>query len=119
MIIDNLASDLVRARAAEAKAKETRIKCEETILAQYKLAESGTRTVKTDNGLKLTMKTSLSYKVDKGATLPDCVTKTTTKIELDAKAYEALRESDPMEFSRIASMVTVKPKKPSVTIAVL
>ncbi len=119
MIIDNLASNLVRARAAEAKAKETRIQCEETILAQYELAEAGTRTVKTGNGLKLTMKTSLGYKVEKGVTLPDCVAKTTTKIELDAKAYEALRESDPMEFSRIAKMVTTTPKKPSVTIAVL
>lgn len=119
MCIDNLASKLVLARATEAKAKENRIKCEEAILAQYKLAETGSKTVKTGNGLKLTLKTALGYKIEKGATLPDCVTKTTTKVELDANAYEALRESDPMEFSRIAKMVTTTQKKPSVTVAVL
>jgi len=119
MSIESLASNLVHARAAEAEAKAVRIECEEAILGQYELSEAGTQTVKTDNGLKLTLKTSIGYKVDKGATLPDCVSKTTTKVELDAKAYEALRVSDPMEFSRVAAMVTTTPRKPSVTIAVL
>ena len=119
MSIENLASNLVHARQAEAEAKAIRIECEEAILAQYELAEAGTQTVKTGNGLKLTLKTALGYKIDKGAELPDSVTKTVTKTELDAKAYEALRVSDPMEFSRIAKMVTTTPRKPSVTIAVM
>ena len=119
MSIENLASNLVHARQAEAESKSARIECEEAILAQYELAEAGSQTVKTDNGLKLTLKTSLGYKIDKGAELPESVTKVTTKTELNTKAYEALRESDPMEFSRLSKMVTTTPRKPSVTVAVL
>ena len=121
MSIENLASDLVRARAAEAEAKAVRIECEEAILAQYELAEAGSQTVKTDNGLKLTLKTSLGYKVNVDANRHELahVMKTTEKVELNVKAYEALRESDPMEFSRLSKMVTTTPRKPSVTVAVL
>jgi hypothetical protein len=119
MSIENLASNLVHARQAEAEAKAVRIECEEAILAQYDLAEAGSQTVKTDNGLKLTLKTSLGYKVDKVELLPVELIKTTTKKELDVKLYEALRETDPMEFSRLSKMVTTTPRKPSVTVAVL
>lgn len=119
MSIENLASNLVHARAAEAEAKAVRIECEEAILAQYKLAEYGSQTVKTDNGLKLTLKTSLGYKVDNKDSMPGHLLKMTTKTELNVKAYEALRESDPMEFSRLSKMVTTTPRKPSVTVAVL
>ena len=119
MSIENLASNLVHARQAEAEAKAARIECEEAILAQYELAEAGSRTVKTDNGLKLTLKTSLGYKVDVGAEFPVTMIKKTVKQELNVKAYEALRESDPMEFSRLSKMVTTTPRKPSVTVAVL
>jgi hypothetical protein len=119
MSIENLASNLVHARQAEAEAKAARIECEEAILAQYELAEAGSQTVKTDNGLKLTLKTSLGYKVDAGAVFPPTLIKKTVKQELNTKAYEALRESDPMEFSRVSKMVTTTPRKPSVTVAVL
>jgi len=118
MSIENLASNLVHARAAEAEAKAVRIECEEAILAQYELAEAGSQTVKTDNGLKLTLKTSLGYKAVIG-NMPDSLLIERTEIKLNVKAYEALRESDPMEFSRIAKMVTTTPRKPSVTVAVL
>lgn len=119
MSIENLASNLVHARQAEAEAKAARIECEEAILAQYELPEAGSQTVKTGNGLKLTLKTSLGYKVDAGAVFPPALIKKTVKQELNAKAYEALRESDPMEFSRLSKMVTTTPRKPSVTVAVL
>lgn len=117
--IEQLAASLASARNDEALAKAKRIECEEAILAQYELAESGSQTVKTDNGLKLTLKTALGYKIDKGAELPESMLKVTTKTELDVKAYEALRESDPMEFSRLSKLVTTTPRKPSVTLAVI
>tara|TARA_R110002012_G_scaffold155160_6_gene316036 strand:- start:2601 stop:2960 length:360 start_codon:yes stop_codon:yes gene_type:complete len=119
MSIEKLASNLVHARAAESQAKAARIEAEEAILAQYKLAEAGSQTVKTENGLKLTLKTSLGYKIDKGSDLPKLLVKKTEKIELNTKAYESLRESDPMEFSRVSKFVTTQPRKPSVTVAVL
>jgi hypothetical protein len=120
MDIEQLASELAHARAAESSAKQKRIEAEEAILAQYKLAETGSKTVKAPGvGLKLTLKTALSYKIDKGAVIPDSLLKKTVKIELNSKEYEALRDSDPMEFSRLSKMVTTTPRKPSVVVAVL
>lgn len=119
MSIEQLATDLAIARNEEALAKSKRIQCEEAILAQFELGESGSHTVKTNNGLKLTIKTSLGYKIERGAVLPDSLLKRTEKIELNAKAYESLRAEDPMGFALIAENVTTTPRKPSVTLAVL
>jgi hypothetical protein len=55
MDIEQLASDLAHARAAEASAKQKRIEAEEAILAQYKLAETGSKTVKAQGGFTLGM----------------------------------------------------------------
>ena len=118
MDINQLATNLAHARSEEAKAKAARIAAENAILNQYDLADQGSQTVKTDNGLKLTLKTALNYKVDAGVRLPDCVTKTTTKTELDVKAYEGLSQSDPALFAEVARHVTTTPRKPSVTLAV-
>lgn len=118
MDIDTLAAQLVIARADEAKAKAIRIEAEELIIAQYDCAESGSQTIKTGNGLKLTLKTGLNYKAVVEM-IPEDLLKTVSKTTLDEKAYEALRKSDPMEFSRIAEYVTTTPKKAAVTVAVL
>ena len=70
--LEQLAAELAQARSEEALAKAKRIECEEAILAQFSdLPESGSKTVKTSNGLKLTLKTALGYKIDKGAELPE------------------------------------------------
>ena len=118
MNIDKLAAQLVNARAEEATAKLIRIECEEAIIAQYDCAESGSQTIKTSNGLKLTIKTGLNYKAMTDM-LPDDLKKTVSKTTLDEKAYEALRKSDPMEFSRVAQYVTTTPKKEAVSVAVI
>ena len=119
MDIDTLALHLVNARADEAQAKQIRIDAEEAIIAQYDTAESGSQTIKTGNGLKLTLKTGLNYKVGGMENIPNDLRKETVKVTLDEKAYEALRESDPMEFDRVAQFVTTTPKKAAVTVAVL
>jgi len=119
MDIDTLALHLVNARTDEANAKAVRIAAEEAIIAQYETAESGSQTIKTGNGLKLTLKTGLTYKVGGIENLPDELRKETVKVTLDEKAYEALRESDPMEFDRVAQYVTTTPRKAAVTVAVL
>ena len=117
--IDELAAALAAARSVEAEAKAARIAAEEAILAQYELAETGSKTVKTGNGLKLTLKTALAYKIDKGEELPESLLKRTEKVELNVKAYEALRDADPMEFGRVSKQVTTTPRKPSVSLAVI
>ena len=117
--IETLAAELAEARSVEAESKAARIAAEEAILAQYELGDAGSQTIKTGNGLKLTLKTALAYKIDKGAELPESLLKRTEKVELNVKAYEALREADPMEFSRVSKHVTTTPRKPSVAIAII
>ena len=117
--IEELAAALAQARSDEANARAKRIECEEAILAQYELDESGSKTVKTSNGLKLTLKTAIAYKIDKGAELPEHLLKRTEKVELNVKAYEAMRQSDPIGFGKVAAFVTTTPRKPSVALAVI
>lgn len=119
MSIEQLATDLALARSEEALAKAKRIQCEEAILAQFELGESGSYTVKTENGLKVSMKTALSYKIDSGADLPDSLLKRTEKVELNVKAYESLRAENPIAFADVCQHVTTTPRKPSVTLTVL
>ena len=114
-IIDNLVAELVAARSAEADAKAHRIRCEEAILAQFQLGEAERKTINTDNGLKLVLKTGLIYKL---ASVYPGHMPVKTKVELDAKAYDALRESSPDEFKELSKYVTVTPRKPSVSVGV-
>lgn len=128
--VSELAAELVKARNEEHLARERRVKIEEQILAQFSLSESQRMTVSTENGLKLTMQTGLSYKVfdksfwkefdfapdDPRSMVP---IKKTEKIELDVKAYEELRTANPAGFEVASQFVTVTPKKPSVSVAVI
>jgi hypothetical protein len=118
--INELAADLVAARSVEATAREKRIQIEEAILAQCNLGEAERRTVSTDNGLKLTLQTGLSYKLT-SKVLPEGVVpvKVTEKVELDVKAYEELRHTNPSGFAKASEWVVVTPKKASVTVGVL
>lgn len=117
--IDDLAARLAEARKNEQDARAARIEAEEAILAQFELGDSERKTVKTGNGLKLTLQTGLTYKLAKGE-LPDWLPiKETVKRELDVKAYENIRETNPETAKQIAEFVTTTPKKPSVTLAVL
>lgn len=117
-VIDRLATNLANARQAEAEARAKRIEAEEAIIAQVELGESERKTLSTDNGLKITMQSGLNYKLAKGE-LPDWMPiKRIEKVELDKKAYEQIRESDPATFAKLSEYVTTSPKKTSVTLAV-
>lgn len=118
-VIDELAAKLVQARHAEAEARTARVEAEEALIAQIELGEQERKTLKTDNGLKLTFQSGLSYKLAKGCNAEAVPVKRTEKIDLDTKAYEALRESDPETFKDISQYVTVTPKKTSVSVAIL
>lgn len=117
-VIDELAAKLVQARHAEAEARNARVEAEEALIAQIELGEQERKTLKTDNGLKLTFQSGLSYKLAKefDGSVP---VKRVEKIDLDTKAYEALRETDPETFKDISQYVTVTPKKTAVSVAIL
>jgi hypothetical protein len=116
--IDDLAIELFHARAAEAKAKEERIRIEEAIVAQIDTADKGSQTLTTGNGLKITIKTDLGYKADVDAIerIDSDLVKVTEKRELNVKAYEELKTRDPDLYARVAEHVSVEPRKPSVTL---
>lgn len=116
--LDQLAAELVAARNDEALARDKRIQIEEAILAQIEIGDSERKTLATGNGLKLTVQTGLNYKL--AASYPEGVVpvKETVKRELDVKAYEELRRSNPAGFAEASRWVTVTPKKAAVTVAI-
>ena len=116
--ISSLAAQLAAARSDEASARKRRIEIEEQILAQFDLGESQRMTVTTENGLKITMQTGLSYRLTKAYPEGVVPVKKTEKVELDVKAYEELRSSNPTGFEEASKFVTVTPRKPSVSLAV-
>jgi hypothetical protein len=113
--IETLAVALYDAKKAEDAAKEARVALEEEIAALVETPENGSKTV-TAGALKVTVKRGFSYKADVqailGLGLADPPLK--TKIELNEKAYEEIRESDPGLYARISKFVTVTPRKVAV-----
>ena len=113
--IDDLLTELAFAKTNLQKAKDEVLKVEEKILNQYQTEDKGTRTIKASNGLRVSITTGFSYKLESGfpKEMP-----TKMKTELDAPKYEKIRESDPDLFNKLAEFVTAKPKKPSLSLKV-
>lgn len=132
--LKTLSVDLAAARKAEAEAKAKRIQVEESIVSLLDPGDRSTITVDPGNGLKLTVKTDLSYnsEIEEIEKIDPGLVKSTTKKELDSKAYEELRDQkgrySPMGgmpaikaielFGKVSNFVTVSPKKPAVTLKV-
>jgi hypothetical protein len=118
--IDDLLGDLARAKRAEEEAKKARLAAEEAILSG--LAERPDKgRVKLGDMIKATIEFKLGYKADVDAIRQlACDGLPVTWHEpgsgfwvFDDKAYEALRESNPALFEKVAKHVTTKPAKPS------
>jgi hypothetical protein len=125
--LNQLAKDLYDAKRTEETAKEKRIACEEAIAALVETGDNGSKTVPAGEGLKVTVKRALSYKaaVDDIRAMTDIADeikplKLTDPVPagyvFDEKAYEALRESHPEAYTRLATVVTAVPRKVSVTL---
>ena len=113
--IDDLLAELAFAKTNLQKAKDEVLKVEEKILNQQETKDKGSKTITGGNGLKLTITTGYSYKLESGfpKEMP-----TKMKTELDASKYEKIRESDPDLFNKLSEFVTAKPKKPSLSLKV-
>jgi hypothetical protein len=115
--VEDLVVSLVLRKREEAEAKEARIKAEEALLACYSMRAKERKTVNLTNGLKFTLETGISYKLEKG--FPEgAVPLKKPKAELDEKAYEEMRENNPAAFAAASKYVTTSPKKASVTVAI-
>lgn len=122
--IDTLVKKLYDAKRSEDAAKAERVQIEEAIAAQVETAPNGSKTVQCDCGLKVTVKRALSYKADVDAIrsldLPDDklpVKLVPASYEFDDKLYEALHNlGDPLVMQKLNGLVTVTPRKVSVTL---
>ncbi len=121
--LDELFADLIRKKKAEKDANLARIAAEGALIAcLVDTPERGTERLEGTH-VRAGITFSLNYKADVeairklgGMDLP--LKHVPESYELDKKAYEALREKDPVAFSKVAAFVTTTPAKPSVELKV-
>lgn len=120
--LERLACWLECAKQKEADSRSERICVEEEIAALVETKENGQKTVKAGE-YSVTVKRGLSYtadveellKMDKNPAFPPPIKVKTTR-ELDLEGYEWYRANHPHLFNLLATHVTVKPKKVSVSV---
>ena len=124
--LNKLAKELHNARREEDAAKKKRIAAEEAILVLVETGENASKTVDAGDGLKLTVKRSISISADVGAIRSMEIPEEVMPIKMtdpvpagyvfDPKAYASLRETHPDVFLKIAQYVTTNALKASVTL---
>ncbi|WP_309382044.1 hypothetical protein [Cerasicoccus frondis] len=125
--LSELSRKLFEAKQAENTAKAKRVEVEEQIASQVETSANGSKTVDSGDGLRVTVKRALGYKVNVEAMresgLPDEMLplKQTDPVPagyvFDQKAYERII-ADPTAATKLAEFVEVTPRKPTVTIKV-
>lgn len=115
---------LVYAKRAEDAAKKARIEAEERVIALQPAPAEGAMTV-TAGGYKVTLTGSLTYSADDIEALRNITAKwdanlvpLKTSTVLDATGAKYLRRERPDLWAQLARVVTVKPAKVSVKVAV-
>lgn len=110
---------LILAKKAEAEANAARIACEQRLIALIEKPPEVGRSKLSDGVVKATVEFKLNYGANVDAiraidsdNLP--LKRRPESYELDVRAYEELRERDPVLFAKVAQHVTTKPAKPSV-----
>jgi len=115
MELDKKLADLALAKTNLANAKERLLEAEKAVLEIMELKERGSTSLSGTNGLKVTVTTGYTYKLESGYPLS---MPTKMKVELDSTNYEKIRENNPQLFKELSQFVTAKPKKPSVALKV-
>ena len=123
MNLTELADKLFITKRAEDAAKKERILIEEEIAKLVETGDNGSKTVDVGDGVKVTVKRSLSYEADVEAIRSLDIPSDMTPVRLipqewafDEKKYEKLRESDPDIWKSISVHVSTHPRKVSVTL---
>ncbi len=118
--IEQLCADLIRAKAAEAKATKERIEVETKIIAILGANEEGSKTHKIADQWKLTITGNVSRKMDwaKWETvkhqIPEALRPVKFKPEVDDKGVKYLQQHEPAIYALLP--IEVKPAKTSVTV---
>jgi hypothetical protein len=120
--LEHLAERWLVVKDAEREANAERLRIEDKILVLIPAKEEGQTSWTMTNGYKLKMVGKLSYKADMDTLLrvtldwPEGQRPVKTEVKADEAALKFLRANRPDLWSRIASAVTTKPMKTSITI---
>lgn len=115
---------LLEAKDREAYAKATRIQLEEQIAELIPGPETGSKTVRLENGMRVTVKRGWNFKVDVDNLIDATPTtfippiKTKTTRELDEKGYRWYEHEHPEIYREISKHVVATPKKVAVEVRV-
>lgn len=122
--LEQAVAAFVEAKRREDAAKTERLACEELICQLQPPKEEGATTVEA-GGYKVTVTGSLAYKVDDLEALRNItrgwdaeIIPLKTKTELDATGCKWLRANRPELWGQVAKVITVKPAKASVKVAI-
>lgn len=119
--LDELARAWLQAKAREAAANAERIEIENQMLGMLEVKTEGSTTTTLDD-FKIVVTTKMSRALEKGGAeaikglVPEEYWPLKTKVELDAKGLEWLRENRPAYYQSVARYVTTKPAKPGVQV---
>lgn len=119
---EQLAQDLIAAKAAEAKANKARVAIEEQLIEVLGSKPEGAETHELGNGLKVTITGKLTYKADMeqlmqicGA-LPANMRPLKVETKLDETGAKYLKNNEPEVWAMLAKAITVAPAKTAVSI---
>jgi hypothetical protein len=124
LTIEQLAQQLVAAKAAENAANKQRVAIEEKIIELVGAREEGSATTELANGLKLTITGKMTYKADMPTllticqSLPEAMRPIKTEVKLDETGAKWLRNNEPETWAQIAPAITITPAKTSVSVKV-
>ena len=124
LTIEQLATQLVAAKAAENAANKARVAIEEQIISMIGAREEGSATTELANGLKLTVTGKMTYKADMPTllaicqTLPEALRPIKTEVKLDETGAKYLRNNEPEVWSQLAPAITITPAKTAVSVKV-
>lgn len=119
---EQLAQDLIAAKAAEAAANKARVAIEEQLIEVLGAKQEGAVTHELTNGLKITITGKLTYKADMDqlmqicGALPPNMRPLKVETKLDETGAKFLRNNEPEVWAMLAKAITVAPAKTAVTI---
>jgi hypothetical protein len=119
---EQLAQDLIAAKAAEAAANKERVAIEEQLIAVLGAKPEGAETHELSNGLKVTITGKMTYKADMAKLmavvheLPENMRPVKMEPKLDETGAKYLRANEPEVWAKLASAITVTPAKTAVSI---
>lgn len=118
---EEIAADILAAKAEEARAAKKRIALEEEMIALVGQRDEGSQTHNLD-GFKVVVESKLNRKIDWKvydsieAKIPEDLRPVKIKRELDGTGVKYLQNNEPAIYKQLAKALTITPAKTAVTV---